>query len=37
MFTEGDLDVPVSIVDKEGKQVFSAVIPMSVRRGKSSA
>jgi acyl-coenzyme A thioesterase PaaI-like protein len=35
--TEGDLDVPVSIADKEGKQVFSAVITMSVRRAKESA
>ncbi len=34
---EGDLEVPVSITDKEGKQVFTAVITMSVRRGKDSA
>ena len=32
--SEGDLDVPVSITDKDGKQVFTAVITMSVRRAK---
>ncbi|MDP3856394.1 MAG: hotdog fold domain-containing protein [Stagnimonas sp.] len=35
--TEGDLDVPVSITDQEGKQVFTAVVTMVVRRGKASA
>lgn len=33
---EGDQEVPVSITDQEGKQVFTAVITMSVRRGKDS-
>lgn len=35
--TEGDLNVPVSITDKDGKLVFTAVITMSVRRGKGAA
>jgi len=34
---EGDQEVPVSITDQDGKQVFTAVITMSVRRGKPSA